>query len=843
MSKMSIRAKLFWGLGLAFLVGSSLFILVSSTSIRRLIYDSALQNLKDDTALVRDLLDSSMDAAVKNYLRGIAEKTLALEDGYYQSSLSGKVSDAAARKMFAATILSPSFGKIGDTGYIAVLDSKGIAVIHPKAQGKDLSYVDAVQKAMKLKQGYFKYQFQNPGEDAPREKVAYVLYFAPWDSLIFVSSYISEFTHLVDLNDVRDKVLAIHLGKTGYPYVMDYSGTLLIHPSLEGKNVSDSKDENGRYFIKEILGQDKGVVAYPWKNPGETKAREKFVYFERDPALKVYIAVSAYDEELYSTADSVVWYIVIGMSLTLVGLLLVVFLLSRAITRPIRTIQDTINRSLIQGDLTETLAIHSGDEIGLMSKDFNAFVAKLKDLIGQMRGMSLENRSMGSQLSRKLEDSMLLLGKLSSATDEIGTALDEFAGVVAQSTSATEEISATATSFTDRIAEQAEAVARTSSSIEQISASIANVARIVSGRQAAEESLKNLTAEGLRLSQETVATVGRFAESADAMQGMTRTINAVAAQTGLLAMNAAIEAAHAGEYGRGFAVVADEIRKLAESTAKESKQISESLKLLLAQVGLAGEASGKSGEAFRTIARDVDSSVDASRRISAAIEELALGSREILSSTESLSRITDEIRGGSQEIRQGTDQIRDAFGLTRGAMSRTSEALALITGDVMEVNLAQLAISGLNVRANQAIESLQAGISGFRTGCEDEAQDYSALDIPTIRLAHREWVLKTNMALTGAVKLDAEAAGDSHACALGTWLYQQGGLERYAGFGPIRELESRHDAMHAAVAGILRLIAEKGRLDDIDAKKQRLKELSSGVVELLDQMEKYSPCA
>ncbi len=323
-------------------------------------------------------------------------------------------------------------------------------------------------------------------------------------------------------------------------------------------------------------------------------------------------------------------------------------------------VQDTINRSLIQGDLTETLAIRSGDEIGLMSKDFNAFVAKLKDLIGQMRGMSLENRSMGSQLSRKLEDSMLLLGKLSAATDEIGTALDEFAGVVAQSTSTTEEISATATSFTDRIAEQAEAVARTSSSIEQISASIGNVSRIVSGRQG-------------------------------------------------------------------------------------SKQISESLKLLLSQVGLAGEASEKSGEAFRTIARDVDSSVDASRQISAAVEEPALGSREILSSTGSLSRITDEIRGGSLEIRQGTDHIRGAFGLTRTAMSRTSEALALITGDVMKVNLAQLAISGLNIKANQAIESLQAGISGFRTGCEDEAQNCSALDIPTIRLAHREWVLKVNM--------------------------------------------------------------------------------------------------
>jgi methyl-accepting chemotaxis protein len=689
--------------------------------IRNVGYASALENMQNQTRLVKSLLDSSMDGALKNYLRGIAEKTLALEKDYYSGVQSGRYTESQAKKLFAATVLSPEFGKIGKTGYIAVLDSTGLAVIHPKAQGKDLSYVDAVQKAMKLKTGYFKYMYQNPGETEPREKIAYVLYFQPWDSLIFVSSYTSEFMQLINLSDFRDQILGVHIGKSGYAYLLDEAGKLLIHPDLEGQNIADSKDASGNYFIRDILGKKAGTIVYPWKNPGEKAARQKVAVFEKDDTLKLTVVVSAYFDEILAGANSAILYGIVAVVVVVGILLFVLFILSRGITKPILHVQTIINKSLIQGDLTQTLSVRSQDEIGRMAQDFNGFIQKLRALVDQLRATILKTHSGGKLLSGKIDESVNLLDTLSEETLTIGREMTAFNEAVSLSTRVGEQISVTAGSFSDKISLQTEAVAQTSAAIEEISASIQNVARIVTKRLEAETLLKELSVEGVRLSGEAVSTVGSFAERADAMQEMIHTIKSVADQTNILAMNAAIEAAHAGEFGKGFAVVADEIRKLAESTTNESAQISVSLQELMAQVDLAKSASAKSGESFNSISGEIDASVEVYQQVSSAMNELAQGSREIVASTGALSRITGEIQSGSTEIRQGTEQIRISFERTRSSTQTVTKVLSLIVGEVELVKKAQKDITEINSGMNSMIEDLQGEIGIFRTdGAEKE---------------------------------------------------------------------------------------------------------------------------
>jgi methyl-accepting chemotaxis protein len=833
---LSIRTKMFLSLGMAVVAGMLLFLLAVNPILKALTYGSSVQNLRTEVALIKDMVASGTQAAVRNYLRGIAEKTEALEESYYRRYKSGEFSQVQAKKLFAQNILDPVFGKIGQTGYLAVLDSKGIATIHPFAQGKDLSYVDAVREAMQKKVGYFTYQFQHEGDAAPREKAAYITYFAPWDSIIFASSYTSEFSDLVNIQDFRDQIIAIKVGKTGYPFVLDSKGNLVIHPFMQGQNTYDDHDTNGLYFTQEMLKRRSGVITYFWKNPGDRHARQKIVAFDSYEPLSLTIGVGMYTDELYGLANSVMDVIFAGMAVTLAVILLVVFFLSRAVTRPMLKIQDTINSSLIHGDLTKMLEVRSGDEIGVLSKDFNIFIAQLRDFIDKMRQTGLENRQNGSELSHRLEESLGLLTRLFSATELIRRETERLVGIASESSASTEEIAATTVSFSDRINDQAGAVSQTSSSIEEISASIQNVLKIINNRLDAENALKNLTADGVRLSQETMSTVGDFAQRADAMQEMIRTINDVAKQTNLLAMNAAIEAAHAGEFGRGFAVVADEIRKLAESTARQSKEISATLKQLIAQVILARTASGKSGEAFQSIARDIEASVDASRQIATAMQELATGSREIVAATGTLSQITEEIRSGSQEIRLGSEQIRDSLGETQKSAEKVARALEQIQGGVTEVNVAQLRISDINAKTNASIDALQTEFRAFSTGGSLDGLGSGSLDVAAARLHHREWVLKVRLALNGAMRLSPVEVTSPRSCDLGKWLYEAGGKERYKGFAKMSALEELHTKVHASVAEILGLDKETQQ-DEIGARLGALEKDSEALIQALTELE------
>ena len=106
-------------------------------------------------------------------------------------------------------------------------------VIHPEKswEGRDITRHAFIRKMIAQKEGYLEYQWQNPGESNPRPKALYMTYFQPWDWIINASSYRDEFGTLVKVRDFRQSVLAEHLGKTGYAFVIDGQGNIIIHPT------------------------------------------------------------------------------------------------------------------------------------------------------------------------------------------------------------------------------------------------------------------------------------------------------------------------------------------------------------------------------------------------------------------------------------------------------------------------------------------------------------------------------------------------------------------------------------------------------------------------------------
>lgn len=191
---------------------------------------------------------TAMNASIKNHLQTIAIKSKDIVKYHYELYKSGKLSEKEAFQRVKSIFLDKAHGKVGTTGYLAGVNGKGVIVIHPKAEGVDVSSKAFMQKAMSMKVGYLEYPWKNPGETKERLKAAGLEYFEPWDLIIWVSSYKDEFNTLVNPDNFRDEILSIRIGKNGYVYVIDGTGNLIIHPKLSNINLSNSGDSTVLYL-------------------------------------------------------------------------------------------------------------------------------------------------------------------------------------------------------------------------------------------------------------------------------------------------------------------------------------------------------------------------------------------------------------------------------------------------------------------------------------------------------------------------------------------------------------------------------------------------------------------
>ncbi|THB64723.1 MAG: PAS domain S-box protein [Desulfovibrio sp.] len=381
-----IRLKLFYCYSMAFLVYILVGNLVIHAMVATIIENNIEEQLDSNTSAILTLVRTSADTAIRNYLRAVAEKNLEIVEHFHGQSVQGELSEEQARAEAARVLLGQT---IGNTGYIYVIDSNGVIQVHPSGQllGRDISDFDFIRQQMLRKEGYIEYDWANPGESLPRPKALYMTSFAPWDWIISASSYREEFTDLIDTADFRDSILETVFGTTGYSYVMDSSGTLIIHPAMENENIFNSTDSDGRMFIQEICEKKSGHIIYPWQNPGEPEPRHKLVVFNYIPELDWIVASSSYLEEFYAPLDTVTYTtLALGAGMLLL-LLPVTWFIGAAIARPLNTLMQAFQDGA-KGDLTRRMDINKEpgkDELQQLAVYYNTFMDKLESSQGRLR--------------------------------------------------------------------------------------------------------------------------------------------------------------------------------------------------------------------------------------------------------------------------------------------------------------------------------------------------------------------------------------------------------------------------------------------------------------------------
>ena len=333
--------------------------------------------LNNTTQIILGMVEANTETAIRSYLRAIAEKNLEIVQDLYSRY---KRSEMTEQQAWNRTVQIFSSQKIGKTGYIYGIDSKGIVTIHPSKRllNTNQSSFNFVQRQMKEHEGYVLYEWKNPGEKELRPKALYMTYFKPWDLIISVSTYREEFIHLVKVDDFRDKILSLKFGQTGYSYILDSHGNIIVHPFLTG-NVLDARSSNGFEFVREMCCKKNGKIIYSWKNPDEKKERDKLVIYNYIKDLDWIVASSGYLDEFYQPLAVLRKVYLAGSLITIVILVFVNLALSRYITAPLITIVKKFKEAG-SGNYPAPMPESGRDELGDMAHYFNLFIRGLSEL-------------------------------------------------------------------------------------------------------------------------------------------------------------------------------------------------------------------------------------------------------------------------------------------------------------------------------------------------------------------------------------------------------------------------------------------------------------------------------
>ncbi len=381
-NRLSVRSKLLYGYSLTFLLTIAVGSLALFFFARQGLEKNIERELNNSTLSILNMVHIAADTSIRNHLRGVAEKNYDNVLYFYNKFSQGSLSEKEAKERAEAILLSQTIGK---TGYLYCINSSGIIKVHPnkKLMGADLSKYDFIQEQKRTKKGYIEYEWANPGEAAKRDKALYMVYFEPWDWIISVSSYREEFKDLFQVQDFQKSILSLTFGQTGYSYVIDTKGNLIIHPKLQGTNIFDSEDSSGRKFIQELCEKKNGKIIYPWKNPDDLKPREKLVMFNYIEDLDWIVASSSYLDEFYGPLKTINYAILITAGVTLTVFIFMTWLISSSISKPLDELTQRL-ASGAEGDLSGRMDNQWGGELGYLAGNFNEFMDKTQDAKTQL---------------------------------------------------------------------------------------------------------------------------------------------------------------------------------------------------------------------------------------------------------------------------------------------------------------------------------------------------------------------------------------------------------------------------------------------------------------------------
>jgi methyl-accepting chemotaxis protein len=510
-----------------------------------------------------------------------------------------------------------------------------------------------------------------------------------------------------DLGKTTDRLIGDKVfGTTGYPFLANDKGVLIAHPDKEQifkVNLNDT--EWGKDLLALKSGETAELMVEGVKKIFVVSETEEFGLFS-------FCVIDEKDirSEALKSAMTMTFVGLIGIMLTIV----IFSLMMRFRLGPLqRTAQAFDKLSRRDADLTQSLEVSTHDEIGVLGIGFNRFLEKLRDLVLNVRMTVDETDKVKEKISSATTETSISVEEISANIGNITKQMTILNNTVQETVTMTEEITANIDQVDRQIDNQASMVEESTATISEMIASLKNVSSVTASKQKSTLDLLDVANKGRDQIDATAELFQRVVSSITSIHEMAETINSLSSQTNILSMNAAIEAAHAGDAGKGFSVVAEEIRKLAESSSSSADRITHLVSDISSLVDQTHNHVESTSEAFKSITTVVDDTVNAFTEIRHSVDELNTGGSQILEVTTEINAITSNIRHGSKEIQSGSTGLLAASTNMKDVSLTVNQDMDEISTGTKEILSSTQLVVHLSTNLSQVVGELKKEFEKF----------------------------------------------------------------------------------------------------------------------------------